>query len=178
MITAIRNRKSTPAGAAGFTIVEVLIALAILGIGLLGIVKLQMQSGLGNVTSRNMTGAVNLARSKLEELKRVAAYSVQEGTAIDLIDPDPLGASPTAGQIEAELSNWASPDFTEGPFNESEQPATSWDMIFYRDWNVVDDVPIDDFKTVRIRIRWTEGGTPRSVEMETQIGLKDLQYFQ
>jgi prepilin-type N-terminal cleavage/methylation domain-containing protein len=174
----MRSRKGKLAAVAGFTLVEVLIAVTILAIGLLGIVKMQMQSGIGNVTSRNMTGAVNLARSKMEELKRVAAYSVQEGIDVELIDPDPLGANPTAGQIEAELGNWASPDFTEGPYNEAETTAAAWDVIFYRDWNVVDDVPIADFKTVRIRVRWTEGSTARSVEIESHIGLKDLVYFE
>jgi len=156
----------------GFGLLELLIALTILAIGILGITKLQMQSSFGNVGSRNQSAAANLARSKLEEIKRVAAYSVQEGAVVDLVDPESANPANTI-----DLADWSTPDFTEGPFNESQDPSNPLGKIFTRSWNVVDNYPLVDFKTIRIRVSWNQGGTPRYVEMETQIGLKDLEYF-
>jgi len=173
MENGMKKRKLDCKRERGFTLLELMIALTILAIGMLGIVKLQMQAGFGNVTSRNISGAVNLARSKMEEFKRVAAYSVQEPTDMNLIDPDP-----SPGSVPAELANWASPDFSEGPFNESEESVQSFDMIFYRKWNIVDDYPVANVKTVRIRIEWDEAGNPRNYEVESQIGRKNLIYFE
>jgi prepilin-type N-terminal cleavage/methylation domain-containing protein len=156
----------------GFGLLELLIALSILAIGILGITKLQMQSSFGNVGSRNQSAAANLARSKMEELKRVGSYSIQEGSVVDLVDPESANPATTI-----DLGDWSTPDFTEGPFNEAQDPSSSLGKIFTRSWNVVDNYPIVDFKTVRIRVSWNQAGQPRYVEMETQIGLKDLQYF-
>jgi type IV pilus assembly protein PilV len=156
----------------GFGMLELLIALTILAIGILGITKLQMQSSFGNAGSRNQSAANNLARSKLEEIKRVGAYSIQEGAILDLVDPESANPPTTI-----DLADWTTPDFTEGPFNESQDPSNPLGKIFTRSWNVVDNYPILNFKTVRIRVSWNQAGQPRYVDMETQIGLKDLEYF-
>jgi len=157
----------------GFGLLELLIALTILAIGTLGIMKLQMQSSFGNVGSRNQSAAANLARSKLEELKRVGAYSVQVGATASLVDPE--SANPAA---TIDLGDWSTPDFTEGPFNESQDASNPLGKIFTRSWNVVDNYPIINFKTIRVRVNWNQGGQPRHVDMETQIGLKNLIYFE
>jgi prepilin-type N-terminal cleavage/methylation domain-containing protein len=151
----------------GFGLLELLIAITILAIGMLGIMKLQMQSGFGNAASRHNSAAVNLARSKMEELKRIGAYSIQGGAIPSLADTSTTN----------DLGNWSSPDFTEGPFNESADPGTGG-KIFTRSWNVVQDYPISDFKTIRIRVSWDSHGQEKHVDMETQIGLKDMVYFE
>jgi type II secretory pathway pseudopilin PulG len=156
----------------GFGLLELLIALTILAVGILGITKLQMQSSFGNVGSRNQSAAANLARSKMEELKRIGSYSVQEGSVADLVDPE--SANPA---VTIDLGNWSSPDYTEGPFNEAQDPSNPLGKIFTRSWNVVDNYPIVNFKTVRVRVDWNQGGQARHLDMETQIGLKDLEYF-
>jgi prepilin-type N-terminal cleavage/methylation domain-containing protein len=159
-------------GQRGFGLLELLIALTILAIGTLGIMKLQMQSSFGNAGSRNQSAAANLARSKLEELKRVGAYSIQQGATIDLVDPESANPATTI-----DLGDWSNPDFTEGPFNESQDASNPQGRIFTRSWNVVDNYPIVNFKTIRIRVSWNQGGQPRYVDLETQIGLKNLEYF-
>lgn len=157
----------------GFGLLELLIAMSVLAVGTLGIVKLQMQSGFGNVGSRNQSAAVNLARSKMEELKRVASYSLQLGTIPSLVDPESANPASTI-----DLGDWASPDYSEGPFNESQDWADSRGRIFTRSWNVVDHYPLANFKTVRVRVNWDEGGRSRNLDVESQIGLKDLAYFE
>jgi hypothetical protein len=147
--------------------------MTILAIGLLGIMKLQMQSGFGNVHSRQQSAAVNLARSKMEEIKRIGAWSIQG---------DPITgqeAIPALMDTDTsyDLNNWSSPDFSEGPLNEDEDSSNPRGKIYTRAWNVVHDYPIPDFKTIRVRVSWTTGGQYKYVELETQIGKKDLQYF-
>jgi prepilin-type N-terminal cleavage/methylation domain-containing protein len=156
----------------GFGLLELLIAMSILAIGILGITKMQMQASFGNSGSRTQSAAVNLARSKLEELKRVGAYSVQEGAVLDLVDPE--SANPAA---TIDLDDWSTPDFTEGPFNESQDPSNPQGRIYTRSWNVVDNYPIVNFKTIRVRVSWSQNGQARYVDLESQIGLKNLEYF-
>jgi prepilin-type N-terminal cleavage/methylation domain-containing protein len=57
---------------AGFTIVEVMMAMALLTAGAAGIFALQQASILGNVQARQMTIATTVARTWVERLKRDA----------------------------------------------------------------------------------------------------------
>ena len=166
-------RVLTPKSRDGFGLLELVIAMSILAIGTLGIMKLQMMSGFGNVSSRHNSAAVNLARSKMEEIKRIGAYSVQGDPISGLPAIPALADTDTAN----DLNNWATPDFTEGPLNESADSSIGG-KIFTRSWNVVHDHPIPGFKSIRIRVSWTTGGQDKHVELETQIGRKDLEYFQ
>lgn len=54
----------------GVTLVEVLIALAILSIGLLALAGLQVVVIKGNTGSKNLTSAAILAEAKIEQLKK------------------------------------------------------------------------------------------------------------
>ena len=160
----------TPKVQGGFGLLELLIAMTILAIGMLGIMKLQMQSGFGNAASRHNSAAVNLARSKMEELKRIGAYSIQEGAI-------PALADTPVNDTTNDLADWTTPDHTEGPFNESAESGTGG-KIFTRSWNVVHDFPISGFKTIRVRVSWNSHGEEKHVDMETQIGRKDMTFFQ
>jgi type IV pilus assembly protein PilV len=55
----------------GFTLIEVLIGLIILGIGLLGIAGMQVTSVKGNSFSNNLTQASFLAQDRIEYLKNL-----------------------------------------------------------------------------------------------------------
>ncbi len=156
----------------GFTLLEVLVAMSILSVALLGIIQMQMRSGQSNLNARNITAAVNLARGKIEEMRRIRAYfkvaeSAPVQTAPDLVDPE-------AGAIN-DHDDWASPDRSEaGPLDEDGKPGS----VFTRSWNVVDDHPAAQIKTVRVRVAWREGAKPREVTLTTAIGLKNLAYYQ
>ena len=165
-----------PGNKGGFGLLELLIALTILAIGMLGIMKLQMQSGFGNVSSRHNRAAVNLARSKMEELKRIEAWTVQPNAQTGLtVIADIDDTRPTN-----DLDDWSSPDFTDpgNPMNESQDPSDPQGKIFNRYWNVVHDHPIPGFKTIRIRVSWVTQGQAKYVDLETQIGQKDGVYFE
>jgi prepilin-type N-terminal cleavage/methylation domain-containing protein len=150
----------------GFGLLELLIAMSILAIGTLGILKLQMQSGLGNTSARFQSAATNLARSKMEEIRRLDTYTVQEGAKTDVEDDG--GGN--------DLGDWDPPDHSIGPLSESRDDTGA--KLYTVMWNVRDDDPIAGFKTIRIRVKWNQGGRSRYVEMESQIGPKNNVFFQ
>lgn len=63
----------------GFTIIEVLIALSVLTIGLLGVAGLTLMIIYGNSFSRTLTTATALAHDKLEELRDTPYEKISDG---------------------------------------------------------------------------------------------------
>jgi len=62
---------------AGFTLLESMLALAILSIGLLALGRLQISAIWGNALSRDMMTAVSIAEQKIEQLKNTPFANVQ-----------------------------------------------------------------------------------------------------
>ena len=66
----------------GFTILEVMIAMAIFAIGILGIVKLQVSSTFSNTSSRTMSEATAAVADNIEQFVLNDLYDeILEGTA-------------------------------------------------------------------------------------------------
>lgn len=64
----------------GFTLIEILVAIAILSIALLGLVSLTVMVIKSDSFSKSMTTATTLANDKMEELKKTAYASLASGT--------------------------------------------------------------------------------------------------
>jgi prepilin-type N-terminal cleavage/methylation domain-containing protein len=60
-----RNR---PAADGGFSLIEVLVAMAIFAIGILAVYSMQIHSIRGNTSARGVTENITLASAKVEEL--------------------------------------------------------------------------------------------------------------
>jgi type IV pilus assembly protein PilV len=60
----------------GFTLVEVMIALVIFSIGILGVAAMQINFIQGNATARGVTEAANQASGKMEDLVALSYASV------------------------------------------------------------------------------------------------------
>jgi type IV pilus assembly protein PilV len=60
----------------GFTLLEVMIALVILAVGLLGLASLQVMAIKGNSYGQQMTVASTLAQNQLEQLRRTTGTLV------------------------------------------------------------------------------------------------------
>jgi type II secretory pathway component PulJ len=73
----MRRRRTDDQG--GFSLIEALIAFAILSLGLMGLAKLQMQVFKNATHSKTQTAAVNLAQQKLEELRASAYEDIASG---------------------------------------------------------------------------------------------------
>ncbi|HNR51768.1 MAG: prepilin-type N-terminal cleavage/methylation domain-containing protein [Bacteriovoracaceae bacterium] len=62
-------------GGKGFTLIELVIAILVFAVGILGIVKMQSLSITGNSYGMHMSQAVNIAQDKLEELQNLSITS-------------------------------------------------------------------------------------------------------
>ena len=64
----------------GFTLIEVIIAIFILVIALVGLVSVTVMVVKGNYFSKTMTTATTLAKDKMEQLKNTSYASLAGGT--------------------------------------------------------------------------------------------------
>tara|TARA_R110002050_G_scaffold57423_1_gene128821 strand:+ start:36230 stop:37489 length:1260 start_codon:yes stop_codon:yes gene_type:complete len=79
----------------GFSLIEVLIALVILAVGLLGLAKIQGITLLNSAESRMQTHALNFAQEKIEELRTYGNTSTYTAYASNAVGTDIVGANST-----------------------------------------------------------------------------------
>lgn len=71
----------------GFTLIEVLIAIAVFSIGILAVASMQLFNTKNNTTGNIMTQATMLARAQIEQLKNAAdVTTLANGSDPSLID--------------------------------------------------------------------------------------------
>ncbi|MCJ7547771.1 MAG: type IV pilus modification protein PilV [Deltaproteobacteria bacterium] len=102
----------------GFTLLEVMIALVILAVGLLGLAALQLVAVKSNAFSSEMTYATMLAQQHAEVLK-----------SLPFADADLTSGSHTA-------------------------MGSSKGVQYTVTWNVTDNVPATDMKSVNVTVLW------------------------
>ena len=122
----------------GFTLIEVLIAIAILTVGLLATAKMQVSAIQGNYFSNNTSTALSLAEQKMEDLLG-RSYT------------DAIVADTQAGN-NANLTSLVTKDHEEANVDEEGVSGTG---IYHRVWNVADDTPITNTKTITIMVTWS-----------------------
>lgn len=127
-----------------FSLIEVLIAMAIFSIGILAVVSLQVSSMNLNASSRRLTEAAALASERMERLL-VLPYNHD-----DLLDTDDNGDA-GLGNIGEEGND---ADFQEsiGIYN-----------IF---WNIAENQFVNDTKTIRVLVVYENHGEQRQVVLQ------------
>ncbi len=84
----------------GFTLVEVLIAIAVFSVGILAVASMQLFNTKNNTTSNIMTQATMLARAQIEQLKNEDIATSADLTIGDHNDPNnPINENGNAGGI-------------------------------------------------------------------------------
>lgn len=153
----------------GFTVLEVLIAIIIFSVALLALAQLQVSTIGGNTFSDKMTAATTLAQDKLEELRGISYEDAQ------LSDTQNNFTTDTNGDGTADYFNWSlavdhtNADAPGGVTNPIDQNGVHVTVGgFTRVWNVSDDSPGENMKTVSVRVSWTVGRT-HMVTMDTII---------
>lgn len=135
----IRQKRFNRFCQGGFTVIEVMIAITILAIGLLGIASMQMNAIRGNSLSDNITCALALAEDKMEELM-----------GLDYSDP--------ALEDSVYENNDNLIEVAKGQVDKQEALIDETGKLnaghFRRVWNIADDTPIDDNKTVTVIVLW------------------------
>lgn len=137
----------------GFTLIEVLIAMAIFSIGILGVAAMQTSSTRGNSAAGRVTSNLTWAADRVEELMALPYAHA------DLIAGN---HSVAAGNLTAA---------TDGIDNNSDgriDEAGETGNIAIQ-WTVTDDTPVKSTKTIQITVLRTGPGGQRSVTLNHVI---------
>jgi type IV pilus assembly protein PilV len=126
-----RADAAVAAGDKGYTLVEVMIAIVIFAVGILAAWALQHASTRGNTGARNLTIAAACASDRLEQL-----------THLPYTHADLLAGAHTPSQAADGLDN---------NFDGETDEAGETGALSIR-WQVTDDVPIQETKTIRVDV--------------------------
>jgi type IV pilus assembly protein PilV len=169
------SRKKALSPDHGFTLIEVMIAMVVLLMGMLGVMAMQYYSIGGNSSSRELRIATSLAQEMVEQLKGTPYANLAGGTD----NPLPVFATPgadaptvqaTSGNVNYTRSWWILPNCTElagaAPgnvnaclLNGANAPACS---------TVPDAAVPSPASAIRTRTCWVDvNGTNHSVTLDT-----------
>jgi len=134
----------------GFTLIEILIAIVVFAIGILAVGKMQIAAIKGNYFANDLTRATTLAQDRMEKL-----------ISLSYIDNDLLD---TDGDGTNQALNFGLDDNTTvtADHNDPNNPVDSRYNIF---WNIAPDYPINNTKTIKVIVKWTDKGTPKEVKI-------------
>jgi hypothetical protein len=103
------TRRGRPARRGGYTVVEVIMAIAVLMLGALGVIAMQRATLIANVSARNLVTATDVAQSWMERM-RVDALAWNEPGGVPDLTNDTMWlklASPPAGWLAPQSNNLA-----------------------------------------------------------------------
>ena len=98
-----RNRRSK-----GLTLVEMMVAMIVLSIGLLGVAGLQARAITEGSGGRHLSEASGMARSRIEELGRLAwdATDLEDSGGAWVVDPTPIGGLDGVAYTVSDRIDW------------------------------------------------------------------------
>jgi prepilin-type N-terminal cleavage/methylation domain-containing protein len=138
----ITMRKKNKEG--GFTLLEVIVAIAILTFGILAVASMQAASIRGNAFSNSATEGLTWAG---DEVERLVALPWDDPL---LQDTDGDGA-PGLGDIDGNADN----NNVQGKYTIN--------------WNVAENTPITNTKTINVIVTWTYQGDQKTVALQRVI---------
>lgn len=119
----------------GYTLIEILIAIAIFAIGILGVAQMQLSSSKNTTNGNITTLAAMLARDKMEELK----------------------SEDIASAVLA-VGNYNDPN---NPVDQNGNPGG----IFTRNWEITNPLGGTDTRQIQVTVSFSRWGPARTVEL-------------
>ena len=135
---------------AGLTLVELLIAMVVFVIGTLGIVHMQITCMMGNSMAIKLTNATQLASHITEEIM------FKDYDDYHLMDTDNDGTKGLNDYPYADQFNYNNP---------VEGGGVGEQYNIY--WNIAEDWPIPNTKTIRVIVTWQEGTRDKAYIIDT-----------
>lgn len=130
---------------AGFSLLEILVAMTILTIGMLAVAQMQITAIQGIDLSGNASAATNLAQQQLEAILNMDYEN-------DELDDTNEENNPGSG------GDLASSAVTDHQATVDETGTVDANGYYTLTWNVADDEPIQDTKSVAVIVEWTTRG--------------------
>ena len=144
----------------GYTLIEILVAIAILAFGLMAVATMQVTAIKTNAVASGMSQGLTLAQDKAEELMNLSYSTLIDTTGDGTDEDDGFGLNNTVDPAD-ECNN--------EPVSDGFWPADpSWDCTAkYRlFWNVAVDEPVADSKIIRVIVIWTERGKDKRISLD------------
>ena len=147
----------------GFTLIETVIAMAILTVGILSLYSMQLSAIRGNSRANQITTSANWAADRVEQLiaqEYDAQWLVDEdGDGVPGLDDTETGGFVTADRLYTQ-KNDGSEEIT---VNGNAVPANAIHYWIY--WNIAIDATTPDTKTIRIITVWNDRGQQKTTVM-------------
>ncbi len=161
----VHSLQFTVHGQKGFTLIEVLIAMTILAIGLLGVALMQVTSISGNTFSREMSVATELGQDMLEKLRTYEYTSTATDNA--LLGGNHPDNTDVADGLAVGVGNANIID---------ERGLTVGPLIYTRTWTVTDGpavapavFPAANMKEIVVTVTWAEKTSAGTTTRQIQI---------
>lgn len=152
-LSPIRSRRR-PRGQAGFTLIELMIALGVLSFGLLAMLVMQIHALRSGNVGRHYTRGAQIARDQLEFLQR-----------LPWTDPR---AQATGGWLVA--GNQVTNQVQSVNGNVQEQ-------VYNVDWRITDDAVNPDLRHIDVRVTWREAeDAPAPAPARRRYGVSSTRY--
>jgi prepilin-type N-terminal cleavage/methylation domain-containing protein len=142
----------------GFTLVEILIAIAILAFGLLAVATMQVRAIKTNAIASGISQGLTVGQAKVEELMNLS-YSHAD------LNDDGGGVSNGTGQdadddgVDDDGGNFGLDDTTVADGSDANGRYTIY-------WNIAVDEPVTSSKTIRVIVTWIERGRNKNIKLD------------
>lgn len=129
----------------GVMLIEIMIAVFVLSIGILAVASMQGSAIRGNDMAKQRSESIHLAEDKIEKLLSLAY------TDADLEDKTGDDAAGLGDDTAATAD-----------YNEIDPDYPNFNIY----WNVWEDEPGPNFKTLSVIVKWSSRGSPRSTTID------------
>lgn len=153
MLSTIRQNSQFVKGNTGFTLIEVLIAMVIFSVGILGVAMLQSGSIRGNTSARGVTDIALIATDRLEMLRSLPYDDPALATGVYVLNQE-------TDRIDNNYN---------GMIDET-MPANETGPLTIQ-YTVTTDWPIDRTKTVMVTVTHMGASVRKAVTMQQIIPL-------
>lgn len=191
-----RARRAAASGQGGFTLLELLISLAVFSLGMLGLTALFAMQIEANADAIRKNVANNVALGMIEKARSVPYYRMISWDPTDERPAIPCqgsGAANRADRVDCLLPDTGDATVPPAPYNTlvsdpafvafsalgADEVATlnasfTSGMEIKRTFTIVPDAPAADMKTITARVQWRVPGNPR-VSSVSHVIVRDMQ---